>query len=177
MAPRRAAVQSLSVQLRCPDRLPALLPAHCFVPLSTPGDQDSRGDSRDGAPPPPPLARLAICCPSMFDIVDVAGVAGLTRLELSQCTFEPDHLETGPLRPPLACLARLREFEFADGTLAGDLSAAKRPWLPPSLTALALSNAGLRELPGVLRHLPRLRRCGPRCAARVAARAACVATC
>lgn len=147
--PRQAAVQSLTVQLRCPDRLPVVLSPHFMLPVLS-------GDDR----PPLPLARLAIGCPAEVSMQDYgARLASLTRLELSQCSFEADRLQTvAVLPPPLMQLQRLLELELCDGTLLGDLSANKRPWLPPSLTSLALCNAGLRELPGVLRFLPALRR-------------------
>lgn len=43
-----------------------------------------------------------------------------------------------------------------DGNLRGSIDL---PWLPPSLTMLVLAAVQLRGLPGVLDHLPRLRRC------------------
>lgn len=153
-----------------------ILASHLVLPL---------GPGHDG--PPLPLTRLAIGCPAEVSFLDYAGrLDNLTRLELSQCSFEADRTQAvAVLKPPLFLLPRLLEFELTDGTLLGDLSAGKRPWLPPSLTSLALCNAGLRELPGVLRHLPLLRRCAaarallcgcPLCCAAAAAGAAAAAS-
>lgn len=56
----------------------------------------------------------------------------------------------------LCVLPSLREFSMANGTL--ELSACLSPWLPPTLTSLWLSAAGIRGIPSTVTHLTSLRR-------------------
>lgn len=60
-----------------------------------------------------------------------------------------------PKHLPLAELPCLTDFGLIDGLLVGELDL---PWLPPSVTMLALAAVGLTRLPGVLAYLPRLQR-------------------
>lgn len=71
-------------------------------------------------------------------------------------SISPCPVRTDCARSPTADeLPSLTDFGLIDGLLVGDLDS---PWLPPSVTMLALAAVGLTRLPGVLAHLPRLQR-------------------
>lgn len=102
--------------------------------------------------PPLPLAKLSVM-----------------RVGAATLTFGPSELPSlrklafpgSRLTVPAGTAAPLglTDFGVTDGFLLGALDG---PWLPPTITALCASNVGLLRLPGVVNHLPNLRRQGLR---------------
>ncbi len=109
---------------------------------------------------PLPLAKLSIEWPEAVLLGGPRGALPLPLLAHLRKLALPavGRLDIGERIP--ASLA-LSDFGLCGGTLWGRDAALAAPWLPPSVTALFLESAGLRALPPVLTHLPRLRRCCP----------------
>ncbi len=114
--------------------------------------------------PPLPLARLTLIWHGPVDFFPSV----LARLpDLRALTFYDTRVRVaGPLLVAEHAgqpLPPLTDFTVDGGNLNCDEQGARAwlPWLPPTVTALKLSECNLRDLPnGLLRGLPRLRRQG-----------------
>jgi hypothetical protein len=104
-----------------------------------------------------PLAKLSIEWPEAVLLGGPRGALPLPLLARLRKLALPAVGRVDVAEPLPASLA-LTDFGLAGGTLWGRADALAAPWLPPSVTALFLESAGLRALPPVLAHLPRLRR-------------------
>lgn len=147
LIPRLPSVEELNWQLRCSNPLSP----RCLPGLILPQAPDSA---------PLPLARLSVCWSgfAIFELLYPSQLASLTRLHFLQGTTLGAGAVSREGVHGMHSLPALKEFALTDGSLAGSPEALGKPWLPPTLTSLILGNAGVRELPGVLRHLPKLRR-------------------
>lgn len=115
-----------------------------------------------GGPALRKLAKLSVEWPEAVELDEALMAARPAFRGLRKLAFPAvGRLEVWSRLP----LPSLTDFSLADGTLAGMASTPEArhailaaPWLPPTLTQLYLESAGLRALPAVLDHLPRLRR-------------------
>ena len=140
IAPRAAAVEELCLSIPNTAHVPSL--AATLPSLLLPANSDS----------PLPLTKLSIAWEGGATLA--FGPAGLPALRKLGFTGTRLGVPAGTAAP-----SGLTDFGATDGTLSGALDG---PWLPPTTTALYASNAGLLRLPGVVNHLPNLRRQGSR---------------
>lgn len=150
LAPRAPAVEELRFQFR-----PAALP-----PVPVPLPHMLLPVLRCEALPLLRLLSIDWGSAATFTIYGAAGGPALPALASLEF-YGGTHLMVPPTESQAAATAalpRLEAFGLFDSLLSGSFHS---PWLPPTLTKLCLSNCGLEGLPGVLAHLPRLRRQGP----------------
>lgn len=172
LAPRLAAVQELSITLCSAD---PLLVGDAPVSATTTLPQGLFGVHG----PPLSMRKLTLSWPGQVRLVFPTGgrLSSLRHLSLQNCK-SVHLLLAGPCAAPPGleafAVVDVEHFELAapPGAHAAPPGSQSQQWLPPSLTMLRLSDAGLRELPHVLALLPRLRRWVPRAALRRAAGAA-----
>lgn len=105
---------------------------------------------------PLPLQKLALYWPGLVSLLfQSTGFSSWLPALRKMAVFGASLLVSGHMHSGGAILPPLTDFSLIDGDLQGAPDGA---WLPPTLTALVLSNDHLQQLPGVLGCLPRLRR-------------------
>lgn len=148
LGPRLAAVEELHMKV---DSLP-WMPSLQLSLLRT--AVKGVGMAAGGAGPLP-LAKLSFDWDGGLDLE--CTVEQLDRLQsLRKVAIFGAHFDVVVRMPPFSTLPSLTDFSLIGGHLE-DESVLDGPWLPPTLTALCLSEDRLERLPGVLRHLPALR--------------------
>ncbi|KAL4443597.1 hypothetical protein ABPG75_011334 [Micractinium tetrahymenae] len=154
LQPRLAGLEELRLALDAtrllPMAQPPCLPADLLL-LGTVGEAAAVAAATAG---PLPLAKLSIQWHGSAMLGWGAGAMGLPLRNLRKLAFPGGtRLWVSGSSSIADDLPSLTDFGLIDGLLVGELDT---PWLPPSVTMLALAAVGLTRLPGVLAHLPRL---------------------